>query len=66
VDHVLEAVAGGDLALTALVAAALDDNLVVLAEGDRADLINFMLIPFQSGSFGVFGRCSVGIRCTFL
>jgi len=40
VDHVLEAVAGGDLALTALVAAALDDNLVVLAEGDRADLIS--------------------------
>lgn len=39
VNHVLEAVAGGDLALTALVAAALDDNLVVLAEGDRADLV---------------------------
>lgn len=39
VNHVLEAVAGGDLALTALVGAALDDNLVVLAEGDRADLI---------------------------
>ena len=66
VDHILEAVAGGDLALTALVAAALDDNLVVLAEGDRADLINFMLIPFQSGSFEVSGQCSVGIRCTFL
>lgn len=38
VDNVFEAVAGGDLALAALVAAALDDNLVVLAEGDRADL----------------------------
>lgn len=40
VNHVLKTVAGGDLALTALVAATLDDNLVVLAEGDRADLIN--------------------------
>jgi hypothetical protein len=64
VDHVLEAVAGGDLALTALVAAALDDDLVVLAERDRADLIVFMLIPFRGGSR--FGLCSVGIRCTFL
>jgi hypothetical protein len=64
VDHVLEAVASGDLALTALVAAALDDNLVVLAEGDRADLNNFMLIPFRGGSR--IGRYSVGIRCTFL
>jgi hypothetical protein len=39
VNHVLEAVAGGDLALTALVAAALDDNLVVLAERDGADVV---------------------------
>jgi hypothetical protein len=39
VDDILEAVAGGDLALTALVAATLDDNLVVLAERDRADLL---------------------------
>ena len=62
----LQTVDARDLALTALVAAALDDNLVVLAEGDRADLINFMLIPFQSGSFEVSGQCSVGIRCTFL
>ena len=38
-DNVLEAVAGGDLALTALVAAALDDNLVVLAERDGADVV---------------------------
>ena len=38
VDDILEAVAGGDLALTALVAAALDDDLVVLADGDRANL----------------------------
>ena len=39
VNHVLEAVAGGDLALTTLVAAALDDNLVVLAERDGADVV---------------------------
>jgi hypothetical protein len=39
VDHILEAVAGGDLALTALVAATLDDNLVVLAERDGADVV---------------------------
>ena len=38
VDNVLEAVHGGDLALTALVGAALDDDLVVLTDGDRADL----------------------------
>jgi hypothetical protein len=35
----LEAVAGGDLALTALVGATLDDNLVVLAERDGADVV---------------------------
>jgi hypothetical protein len=39
VNHVLEAVAGGDLALTALVGATLDDNLVVLAERDGADVV---------------------------
>ena len=38
VDDVFEAVDGDNLALTALVAAALDDDLVVLAEGDGADL----------------------------
>ena len=38
VNHVLEAVDARDLALTALVAAALDDDLVVFADGDRADL----------------------------
>ena len=38
VDDVLEAVDGGDLALAALVGATLDDNLVVFADGDRADL----------------------------
>ena len=39
VNHVLETVAGGDLALTSLVAATLDDNLVVLAERDGADVV---------------------------
>jgi hypothetical protein len=38
VNDVLEAVHRGDLALTALVGAALDDDLVVLADGDGADL----------------------------
>lgn len=38
VDDVFEAVDGDDLALTALVGAALDDDLVVLADGDRANL----------------------------
>jgi hypothetical protein len=38
VDNVFEAVDGDNFALAPLVAAALDDNLVVLAEGDRADL----------------------------
>jgi hypothetical protein len=39
VDHVLEAVDGCDLALAALVAAADDGDLVVLADGDAADLL---------------------------
>lgn len=38
VDNVLKAVDGGDLALTALVAAADDGDLVILADGKRADL----------------------------
>jgi hypothetical protein len=38
VHDVFEAVDGGDLALAALVAAALDHDLVVFAEGDCADL----------------------------
>jgi hypothetical protein len=38
VDDVLEAVDGGDLALTALVGATDDGDLVVLADGDAADL----------------------------
>jgi hypothetical protein len=43
VDDIFEAVHGGDLALTALVGAALDDNLVVLADGDGADLIRVLV-----------------------
>lgn len=39
VDDVLEAVDGGDLALTALVGATDDGDLVVLADGDAADLL---------------------------
>ena len=38
VDNVLEAVDGGDLALTALVGATDDGDLVVLSDGDGADL----------------------------
>ena len=38
VDLVLEAVDGGDLALAALVGAPHDLDLVVLADGDAADL----------------------------
>lgn len=39
VDHVLETVDGGDLALTALVGATDNGDLVVLADGDAADLL---------------------------
>ena len=38
VDDVFETVDGGDLSLTTLVGATLDDNLVVLADGDGTDL----------------------------
>lgn len=38
VDHVLETVHGSDLALLVLVAAADNGDLVVLADGDAADL----------------------------
>lgn len=39
VNHVLETVDGGDLALAALVRATDDGDLVVLADGDAADLL---------------------------
>jgi hypothetical protein len=38
VDHVLETVDGSDLALTALVGATDNGDLVILADGDAADL----------------------------
>lgn len=40
VNDVLETVDGGDLALTALVRATDDGDLVILADWDRAHLIN--------------------------
>lgn len=39
VDEVLETVDGGDLALTALVGATDNGDLVVLADGEGADLV---------------------------
>ena len=50
VDDVLETVDGGDLALTALVGATDDGDLVVLADGDAADL--FGCQKFRSRVFG--------------
>lgn len=38
VDNIFETVDGGDFALATLVGATLDDDLVVLADGDGADL----------------------------
>lgn len=51
VDHVLETVDGGDLALLVLVAAADNLDLVVLADGDAADLLlgAKSLIPNRHG-----------------
>lgn len=43
VDDVFETVDRGDLALTALVGAADDGDLVLLADGDAADLLGSML-----------------------
>lgn len=43
VDDVLETVDGGDLALAALVGATDDGDLVILADGDAADLLGFVL-----------------------
>jgi hypothetical protein len=44
VDHVLETVDRGDLALTAFVRATDNGDLVVLADGDAADLLRRMLV----------------------
>lgn len=46
VDHVLETVDGGDLALTALVGATDNGDLVVLADGDAADLFARKMLVF--------------------
>ena len=40
VDDVLETVDGGDLAFAALVGASNDEDLIVLSDGDGADLEN--------------------------
>lgn len=49
VDNVLETVHRGDLALTALVGATDNGDLVVLADGDRADLGNVRAVKFLVG-----------------
>lgn len=54
VDHVLEAVDGGDLALTALVGATDDGDLVVLADGDAANLLRRRLVSFVVSFFFLF------------
>ena len=43
VNDVFEAVDGGDLALAAFVGAALDDDFVVFADGESADLNRFVV-----------------------
>lgn len=50
VHDVLETVDAGDLALATLVAATLNDNFVVLADGDCADLIE-RLVGFERHCF---------------
>lgn len=58
VDDVLEAVDGSDLALLVLVGAADNGDLVVLADGDGADLLNVSVL---STSWIVWKKNS---RCT--
>lgn len=48
VDDIFETVNGSDLALTALVRAANNLNLIVLANGDGADLQTAMVSPHPS------------------
>lgn len=59
VDDVLEAVDGGDLALLVLLGATNDGDLVVLADGDRTDLLRLSITRsfLRSGS-------RRNIRCT--
>lgn len=63
VDDVLQTVDGGDLALTALVGATDNGDLVVLAEGDGADLLDGVLLTF---SFPSHGWLSVRPVCPIL
>jgi hypothetical protein len=63
VDHVLETVDGGDLALAALVAAADNGDLVVLSDGDAADLYGEarMSVGWWGGGSGMLWQ---NLRCT--
>lgn len=62
VNHVLETVHGGDLALLVLVGAADDLDLVILTDGDAADLFDGVL---SERVVGVKGRKrAVNVRCT--
>lgn len=70
VDHPLETVDAEDLALTALVGATDNGDLVVLADGDRADLISTRIripvhdIVLQSGLKTHFCQAETGIKST--
>lgn len=59
VDDVLQAVNGDDLAFTALERAAGDDDLVVFADGDGADLFVGEGVVRMGWSMGCWG----GVRC---
>lgn len=59
-DHVLEAVDGGDLALLVLVGAADDGDLVVLADGDAADLYFFCKKLSEDAGRGIEDTGRVG------
>ena len=63
VDDVLQTVDGGDLALTALVGATDNGDLVVLAEGDGADLLDGVLLTI---SFSCHAWLSVRSVCPIL
>lgn len=53
VDDVFETVDGGDLALTALVGATDDGDLVVLADGDAADVVLLTELLAERGAHDV-------------
>lgn len=64
VDHVLETVDGGDLALTALVGATDNGDLVVLADGDAADLLARKMLVFFDNEKQREVVCGDYERCT--